>query len=67
MICIKVFAFLTEERQKAKYKNLPDTGARARNMAERHLMLRIRISAMIDAIVIGHQKKKQDCGPRTAD
>ena len=53
MICIKVFAFLTDEIQKAKDKNLPDTGAHARNMAERQLMLRITISAMIDAIVIG--------------
>ena len=35
MICIKVFAFLTEERQKTKDKNLPDTGAHARSIAER--------------------------------
>lgn len=66
MICIKVFAFLTEERQKRKDKNLPDTGAHARSIAERKLMPRIRIFAMIDTIFIG-QYKKEDCGPRTAD
>lgn len=45
------FRFLYQRKGK-KNKNLPDTGAHPRNIAERQLMLCIRISAMIDAIVI---------------
>lgn len=45
------FRFLYQRKGK-KNKNLPDTGAHPRNTAERQLMLCIRISAMIDAIVM---------------
>lgn len=45
------FRFLYQRKDK-KNKNLPDTGAHSRSITERQLMLCIRISAMIDAIVI---------------